>query len=158
MKVVAKGREQAGWALEVECTGRGVLGGGCHAKLLVTESDLYRSKSSVVISSARFTCVECGIVSQTFLEKAMWERLPWEEHALMRERILTSHSASVTGWMPKPLSENSHLPIKRGEMVVIMYDDKGVPIMWYNLDGETTKQFTSGQQDLCFRVLTATTI
>lgn len=41
MKVVKVGREQKGWAKEFVCTGSGNGGGGCRARLLVSEEDLH---------------------------------------------------------------------------------------------------------------------
>jgi hypothetical protein len=64
MRVIEKGREQKGWATETRCTGKGNGDGGCGAKLLVEEGDLY-----VTMSHARdetdyymtFKCCECGV-------------------------------------------------------------------------------------------------
>jgi hypothetical protein len=46
MKVLKKGRPQKGWAIEKECTGKGNGDGGCKAKLLVEEGDVYVTASS----------------------------------------------------------------------------------------------------------------
>lgn len=43
MKVLKKGREQNGWAIETLCTGIGNGNGGCGALLLVEQGDLYKT-------------------------------------------------------------------------------------------------------------------
>lgn len=65
MKVIEKGREQCGWSAEVVCTGKGNCGGGCGAKLLVEQADLYLTSSSHYDGSreeyATFRCCECRV-------------------------------------------------------------------------------------------------
>ena len=46
MKVLEKGRPQVGWSMELACTGDGNYGGGCGAKLLVEQADVYETQSS----------------------------------------------------------------------------------------------------------------
>lgn len=45
MRVLEPGREQRGWSKEVKCTGEGNGGGGCGAKLLVEQLDLFQTAS-----------------------------------------------------------------------------------------------------------------
>jgi len=65
MKVIKKGREQEGWAKKFKCTGEGNGDGGCGAKLLVEEGDLYHTYSPHYDGSTdtytTFSCSECGV-------------------------------------------------------------------------------------------------
>ena len=65
MKVIEKGRPQKGWAGEFKCTGKGNGMGGCGAKLLVEEGDLYHTHSSHYDGSnetyTTFRCPECSV-------------------------------------------------------------------------------------------------
>lgn len=64
MKVIKPGREQKGWALECVCTGKGNGDGGCEAKLLVEEDDMYITSSSAygeVDYYNTFKCCCCGV-------------------------------------------------------------------------------------------------
>lgn len=66
MKVLQKGRQQKGWASEEFCTGAGnAADGGCGAKLLVEQGDLYTTSSSFYDGSREtyvtFQCCECGV-------------------------------------------------------------------------------------------------
>ena len=64
MKVLKKGRAQKGWATEAVCTGNGNGWGGCGAKLLVEEGDLYRTESHCRDETdvyTTFKCPECGV-------------------------------------------------------------------------------------------------
>ncbi len=66
MKVLKKGREQKGWSTEAVCTGNGNNGGGCGAKLLVEEADLFRTGSHVRDESdyfVTFKCPECEVMT-----------------------------------------------------------------------------------------------
>lgn len=88
MKVLKKGRKQKGWSTEANCTGHGNGGGGCGAKLLIEESDLYFTFSHARDETERhvtFTCCECGVetdlrdvpgqIQHRLPEKAGWVRL-----------------------------------------------------------------------------------
>lgn len=64
MKVLKRGRKQKGWTSEFTCTGKGNGGGGCGAKLLVSEDDLYHTFSSAlgeVETYTTFRCPCCGV-------------------------------------------------------------------------------------------------
>ena len=64
MKVLEPGRPQAGWSKEVVCTGAGNGNGGCHAKLLVEEADLYQTESQArdeTTSYVTMMCSCCGV-------------------------------------------------------------------------------------------------
>ena len=65
MKVLKKGREQKGWSKEFKCSGSGNGGGGCGAKLLVSEYDLYYTESHHYDGSSEryvtFACCDCGV-------------------------------------------------------------------------------------------------
>ncbi len=43
MKVLVPGRPQKGWSKEFNCTGAGNGNGGCGAKLLVEQADVYNT-------------------------------------------------------------------------------------------------------------------
>lgn len=65
MKVLEKGRKQRGWATEAVCTGKGNGNGGCGARLLVEQGDLFWTSSSHYDGSTdsyvTFECLECGV-------------------------------------------------------------------------------------------------
>ena len=66
MKVLEKGRPQKGWAKEYECTGKGNKGGGCGAKLLVEQGDLFHTYSHARDETDTYTtfkCSECGVLT-----------------------------------------------------------------------------------------------
>lgn len=63
MKVIASGDGRKGWAKEFTCTGAGNGNGGCGARLLVEEGDLFKTHSydyggghDVYVT---FRCPEC---------------------------------------------------------------------------------------------------
>ncbi len=63
MKVLEKGRPQKGWAAEFVCTGKGNGNGGCNAKLLVEQTDLFKQFSHArdeTTTYLSFQCCECG--------------------------------------------------------------------------------------------------
>lgn len=59
MKVLEKGSGQKGWSIKIECTGEGNGDGGCGAKLLVEQPDLFATYNRE--SFVTFTCCECGV-------------------------------------------------------------------------------------------------
>lgn len=65
MRVLKKGRKQVGWSKEFTCTGVGNGGGGCGAKLLVSEYDLYYTESCDYTGDCEryvtFSCCDCGV-------------------------------------------------------------------------------------------------
>lgn len=66
MKVLKPGREQTGWSSERVCTGAGNGGGGCGAKLLVEEKDLFLMHSYVHVDHdvfVTFRCIQCGVLT-----------------------------------------------------------------------------------------------
>ncbi len=68
MKVIRPGREQKGWAKELECTGKGNGDGGCGAILLVEQDDLLRTGSSAMGERdyyVSFICAACGVMTDT---------------------------------------------------------------------------------------------
>lgn len=46
MKVIKKVKKQAGWSKEYSCTGKGNDDEGCGARLLVSEEDIFITKSN----------------------------------------------------------------------------------------------------------------
>jgi hypothetical protein len=77
MKVLKKGRPQKGWAKECSCSGNGNGGGGCGAKLLVDESDLFRTGSHSYDGSSEyyvtFKCPECGVLTDITGYPDIWK-------------------------------------------------------------------------------------
>lgn len=67
MKLLEKGREQKGWAHEFKCTGEGNGYGGCGARLLVEQADVYETSSGYYDGSTdyyrTFDCPECGVAT-----------------------------------------------------------------------------------------------
>lgn len=66
MKILEPGRAQRGWSVETTCTGAGNGNGGCGAKLLVEEADLYRTQSQARDETTYYTtfkCAACGVES-----------------------------------------------------------------------------------------------
>jgi len=66
MKVLVKGRPQKGWSVEAVCTGEGNGKGGCGAKLLVEEDDVFKTQASVmgeVTWYITFRCPECQVLT-----------------------------------------------------------------------------------------------
>lgn len=64
MKVLEKGRAQKGWSKQAKCTGSGNGGGGCGAKLLVEQGDLYKTWRHCLDDSEMFItfkCASCGV-------------------------------------------------------------------------------------------------
>jgi hypothetical protein len=85
MKVLKKGRAQKGWATEASCTGSGNGGGGCGAKLLVEEADIYMTSSSHYDGSneayVTFRCPDCGVETDLSNTMGQGRSLPgkiWE--------------------------------------------------------------------------------
>lgn len=85
MKVLAPGREQKGWSIEATCTGHGNGGGGCGARLLVEESDLYCTYSHCrdeTDSHITFKCSSCCVetdLAQHKIPGTLLGRLPSKE-------------------------------------------------------------------------------
>ena len=84
MRVLKKGREQKGWSKEFVCTGVGNGGGGCGAKLLVSQDDIYKTYHHCYDSNSdsfnTFTCANCGVETDikeslpfTVPDKKQWE-------------------------------------------------------------------------------------
>lgn len=64
MRILAHGRPQKGWSEEFVCTGKGNGGGGCGAKLLVEQADVFRTCSTHRDETDHFNtfrCPECGV-------------------------------------------------------------------------------------------------
>jgi len=65
MEIIEKGRIQKGWTKEFVCTGKEMGGGGCGAKLLVSEGDLREvadySFPGGPIYQTVFFCPCCGV-------------------------------------------------------------------------------------------------
>lgn len=60
MKVLKKGRPQLPWSCKVKCTGKGNGGGGCGAKLLVEQADLYETRCTDLMGEYEsFVTIQC---------------------------------------------------------------------------------------------------
>ena len=64
MKLIQKGTSQKGWSKKLICTGKGNGKGGCQAKLLVEQPDVFttysRSYDGSMDTNYTFECSECG--------------------------------------------------------------------------------------------------
>jgi hypothetical protein len=91
VKVLKKGRAQKGWATEATCTGSGNGGGGCGAKLLVEEGDLYHTESHCRDETdvyTTFMCPECEVETDLpdgKVPSRVLEKLPSKKSWLRRE-------------------------------------------------------------------------
>lgn len=80
MKVIKKGREQRGWAMEKICDGHGFGGGGCGARVLVEEDDVYATSRGDGEGGNEyfrtFRCCECGVQNNFKTSEAspVWDR------------------------------------------------------------------------------------
>lgn len=66
MKIIKPGRPQKGWAKEYECTGKGNTDGGCGARLLVEQGDLFKTMRNARDETdyfATFKCAACGVLT-----------------------------------------------------------------------------------------------
>ena len=65
MKIIKPGNPQKGWSKQFTCTGAGNKGGGCKAKLLVEQTDIYLTHSYHYDGSHEvyhtFQCPSCGV-------------------------------------------------------------------------------------------------
>ena len=66
MKVLQEGNPN-GWEIEQECTGKGNGDGGCKARLLVSEDDIYITTHTDYTGDTdyfyTFTCPCCGVMT-----------------------------------------------------------------------------------------------
>lgn len=87
MKVLAPGRPQKVWTTETTCTGAGNGNGGCGARLLVGQTDLFTTFSSYMgrfsTSYVTFRCPSCGTNTdlantdnRSGVPPHVWEGLP----------------------------------------------------------------------------------
>ena len=90
MKVLKKGRPQKGWAGEYICTGSGNNGGGCGAKLLVEEGDVFQTQSSCLGETNHyitFRCPECNVLTDiTNPPSHLWDKAPKRERKPKEEK------------------------------------------------------------------------
>jgi len=66
MKIIKEGRPQKGWSTETTCSGCGNGGGGCGAKLLVEQPDLFktfRAARDETDTFITFKCSACGVLT-----------------------------------------------------------------------------------------------
>jgi len=83
MRVIERGRDQTGWAAEYVCTGAGNGEGGCSAKLLVEQGDLFQTTSGHYDGSTdyyvTFRCPQCRVLTDVMDS-------PFNAPSLPRER------------------------------------------------------------------------
>ncbi len=92
MKVITPGRPQKGWAKECTCSGAGNGGGGCGARVLVEQGDLFQTaKHCYDGSSEYFVTYECGacgvwndIKDSPFAGQALPTRSVWQKQRAER--------------------------------------------------------------------------
>lgn len=67
MKVTKHGRKQTGWSKTFKCSGAGNGHGGCGAKLLVEQGDLFKTYRNAMGRDSQtfytFRCSECGVLT-----------------------------------------------------------------------------------------------
>lgn len=63
MKQLAKGSGQSGWAVQTVCSGEGWGGGGCGAKFLVEEGDLFTWSPNSPGGKVSYQCQDCGVLT-----------------------------------------------------------------------------------------------
>jgi len=66
VKIIEPGRPQQGWSTEAKCSGRGNGGGGCGAKLLVEQPDLFKTfrvARDETDTFVTFKCPACGVLT-----------------------------------------------------------------------------------------------
>ena len=66
MKIIEPGRPQQGWSIEAGCTGHGNGNGGCGAKLIVEQPDLFKTFRGVRDEHEEcvtFKCAACGVLT-----------------------------------------------------------------------------------------------
>ena len=88
MKVLKKGRKQRGRAIQLNCTGKGNGGGGCGAKLLVSEYDMFKTYSHALHETdtyITFECPECGTATDVEKHRVAHFYIA-EDKATMRKR------------------------------------------------------------------------
>lgn len=115
MRIIKKGRPQVGWAKETVCTGKGNGDGGCGAKLLIEEGDLFKTYHHCYGDSTpdvfiTFRCPECGV--ETDIEDVsgvVTSKLPDKKN----------FAAKKVKPMPKSVETNS---IKKNEDGHIIYE------------------------------------
>ncbi len=86
MKVIEKGTGQKGWAQNHVCSGMGNGMGGCGAKLLVEQGDLFKTGGDED-SLITFECVECGVLTNLrefpeHLKRPLLRHQEWKRHML----------------------------------------------------------------------------
>jgi len=97
MKVLEKGRAQRGWSLKQTCSGKGNGGGGCGAKLLVEESDLYETQSHALHETdyyTTYTCPCCGVLSDvpdSLVPSTLQRSLPYKSPRNAKKEWEESH-------------------------------------------------------------------
>ena len=81
MKVLQPGRPQQGWSTEATCTGKGNGDGGCGARLLVEEVDLFATQSHARDETDTYTTFECAACTVwtdiSRVPRSVTERLPF---------------------------------------------------------------------------------
>lgn len=88
MKVLKKGRKQKGRSIKLSCTGEGNGDGGCGAKLLVSEYDMYNTYSHALHETdtyITFECPECGVETDVDENSVRYFDIV-EDKATMRKR------------------------------------------------------------------------
>jgi hypothetical protein len=97
MKVIKPGRDQTGWAAEIECTGKGNGDGGCGAILLVEENDFrltYRNCRDESETFTTFKCCQCGVDTDFQLPSTVEHRVIERERERQKRQKLEQASGS----------------------------------------------------------------
>lgn len=117
MKVIEKGREQRGWSEEIICTGAGNGNGGCGAKLLIEQPDLFHTIHQVKDETdyfVTFECCECGVLTDIknspFSPRSLPHRSKWKMNNLVI--ALGSGSAVKINALQKAMPQAQIIPVK----------------------------------------------
>jgi hypothetical protein len=108
MKVLEKGTPQKGPAVKAVCTGNGNGGGGCKAKLLVEEDDVFSTESHCRDESTTYTtfrCAECGTLTD------LGAGHPFRSYPEVNKRAKTHGFRWVSGRLvPKTPTDDAGVP------------------------------------------------
>lgn len=117
MKVLEPGRQQQGWATEAKCTGSGNGNGGCGAKLLVDESDLFTTSSQSYGDTSpevyvTFKCAQCGVLTDiTNYPRAKWGDLPKRAPRSEADLSLRGIVAQVAGQIDETIASGEEVDV-----------------------------------------------
>jgi hypothetical protein len=125
MKVVKKGRPQKGWSKEFKCTGQGNGDGGCGAKLLVEQDDVFETSRSsygdpAPEKFATFSCCECGVL--TDIKGGVTFSIPSKREWAERQTVYSTISDAEFQFL---LSKSQVASLLEGHPVIALHETLG---------------------------------